>query len=111
MPERFIGCRIKQLPAHQHVEAARTAARINPANLPARGPALAQFAPLPPERIAALTSRYWGPKGVNLTVSFMDNPDRATRDKILLHANAWGKTANVVFRETSGQGQVRIARV
>jgi hypothetical protein len=107
VPEKYVGCSIKRLPPHKAVEAARQATRENPGNAPLIPPSLA---PMPPERIALLTSRYWGAKGVNLTVQFLDNPDQATRSKILSHMNAWGKTANVAFAETQGQGQVRIAR-
>lgn len=107
MPERYVGCSVRRLPPHKAVEAARTAIKINPANAPVIPPSLA---PIPQERIALLTSKYWGPKGVNLTVQFLDGPDQPTRSKILSHMNAWGKTANVTFAETQGQGQVRIAR-
>jgi len=48
--------------------------------------------------------------GVDLSVSFMDGPEQALRDRILSHMNAWSETANVRFRETKDAGQVRIAR-
>jgi len=102
---KFIGCTLKQLPAHLHVEAAKEAIRINPANAPARGLAM------PIERLAVLTSKYWGAKGVKLTVGFpFDNPEQALRSRILSHMNAWGKWGNVVFTETKTDPQVRIAR-
>jgi len=66
---------------------------------------------LKPEFISVLTTKYWGPAGVNLSVSFMDNPPKALRDRILSHLNAWSKKANVTFRFTARQGQVRIARL
>jgi hypothetical protein len=40
----------------------------------------------------------------------MDNPSVALRTRILKHMNAWGEQANVLFSETAGVGQVRIAR-
>jgi len=40
----------------------------------------------------------------------MDNPETALRKRILLHMNAWAKTANVQFVETLGHAQVRIDR-
>lgn len=40
----------------------------------------------------------------------MDNPSIALRSRILKHMNAWGEQANVLFSETAGVGQVRIAR-
>ena len=63
-----------------------------------------------PEHIAVLTTKYWGTQGVRLTVGFLDNPEAALRSRILQHMNAWNATANVLFVETSGQAQVRIAR-
>jgi len=54
--------------------------------------------------------RDWGIKGVKLTVSFLDNPPKDLRKRILQHMNAWSKTANVKFVETAKNGQVRIAR-
>jgi hypothetical protein len=107
----YIGCTIKALPEHQRIEAARVAVRCNPANAPLLHPVLEpMLALLPPQHIAGLTSKFWPAKGVRLTVSFLDNPDQATRGLILLHMNVWGQTANVVFTETAGVGQVRIAR-
>jgi hypothetical protein len=64
-----------------------------------------------PRRIAVVVARKWPKKGVRLSVSFMDNPARDLRSRILSHMNAWGEAANVVFSETSGAGQVRIARL
>lgn len=40
----------------------------------------------------------------------MDNPDQATRKKILEYANLWSKKANISFRETNSGGDVRIMR-
>jgi hypothetical protein len=107
MTRAFIPCTVKQLHPTAHVEAARTAVRINPANAPLVHPSLA---PLPPEHLALLTSKYWGTGGVKLTVSFLDGPDAETRRKILAAANAWGTRANVSFVQTTAIGQVRIAR-
>src|SRR5215475_15573217 len=62
-------------------------------------------------RIAVLTTKYWGNKGIRLTVGFLDGPSAALRSKILAHMNAWGKTANVKFMQSSTSPDVRIARV
>jgi hypothetical protein len=62
------------------------------------------------ERLALDVTRYWGPQGVHLTVGFIDTPDRALRNEILLHMNAWGQCANVLFVESQGHADVRIAR-
>jgi hypothetical protein len=47
---------------------------------------------------------------VKLSVSFLDNPSVALRNRIIKHMNAWGEQANVLFTETQGTGEVRIAR-
>ena len=62
-------------------------------------------------RIAVVTARKWPRSGVRLSVSFMDTPRQELRTRILLHMNAWGEEANVVFSETEGTGKVRIARL
>lgn len=64
-----------------------------------------------PRRIAVVIGRKWPIKGVQLSVSFMDGAKSDLRKRILLHMNAWGQKANVKFAETSGLGQVRIARL
>jgi hypothetical protein len=58
-----------------------------------------------------LTTKYWGLQGISLTAGFLDNPPADLRKRILLHMNAWAKTANVKFVETKTNPQVRIARV
>jgi hypothetical protein len=103
-------CLPKYLPPTQRVAAAKRAAAINPVNQPAAALVARNFS-LRPEFIAVLTTKYWGAAGVSLSVSFMDGPSKALRDRILRHMNAWGKKANVRFRFTASQGQVRIARV
>lgn len=105
----YIGCTVKRLAPDLHQEAARTAVGLNPAN-EVRDP----LGLLGVQRIALLTSKYWGPKGVRLTVQFLDLGGNARelelKRKILLHMNAWGTRANVQFVETARDGQVRIAR-
>lgn len=110
LPE-FIPCTPVELPEELELVAAMTAAMEHPCNTPA------PFGPdgmiLEPHHIAILTQRYWGSKGVDLSVQFLDNPDSETRRMILsdeIGANAWGKFANVKFRETNQQGDVRILR-
>src|SRR5713226_2666977 len=41
----------------------------------------------------------------------MDNPPTDLRKRLLLHMNAWAKTANVKFVESNTDPKVRIARV
>jgi len=109
----IIVCRPKSLPIHKLAAAAKRAIDVNPENAAERR----RVARTPigrrggPRRIAVVIARKWPKKGVTLSVSFMDTPPRALRSRILLHMNAWGESANVVFTETEGTGQVRIARL
>ncbi|HZD94573.1 MAG TPA: M12 family metallopeptidase, partial [Candidatus Sulfotelmatobacter sp.] len=109
---KFIACTPKRLPVEKLVAAARTAVEINPLNhAPVHQLArlVRGFQPTP-ERIAVVVSKYWGIKGVTLTVGFLDNPPADLRKRIIQHMNAWNKTANVSFTETNGDAQVRVAR-
>jgi hypothetical protein len=107
-----IACTPKRLPTHLLVGAARIATEVNPLN---HAPVerlvrvMRGFSPTP-ERIAVLTSKYWRTGGVRLTVGFLDNPEKALRRRIVRHMNAWAKTANVKFTESTAEPQVRIAR-
>lgn len=108
-----ITCTPKALPRSKWVAAARTASQINPVNHPPVERlvrAMPGFTPSP-DRIAVLTTKYWGSNGVRLTVGFLDNPPANLRKRILSHLNAWGKTANVEFVPASTDPQVRIARM
>jgi astacin (peptidase family M12A) len=64
-----------------------------------------------PRRLALLVGSRWPASGMNFTVQFLDNPSKELRARILLHMNAWNKTANVRFEETRSAGMVRIARL
>ncbi len=107
-----IVCTPKRLPDEMLLEAARTAVEINPLN---HAPVqrltrlMPDFVPTP-ERIAVVTTKYWGIGGVRLTVGFLDNPPADLRRRILQHMNAWAAFASVKFTETKGSAQVRIAR-
>jgi hypothetical protein len=111
--KQILVCTPKRLPVELLVSAARTAVEINPLNHPPLyrlTRVLPDFKPTP-ERIAVITTKYWGVKGVRLTVGFMDNPPADLRKRILKHMNAWSDTANVKFVETRTDPQVRIARL
>jgi hypothetical protein len=115
-PEEFIACTPRQLPKKLLVQAALAAIKLNPANAPfLQGPMAAlgrDMPPLEPIHIAVLTSKYWGAKQRELTVSFMERVDPGLRDKILSHMNAWhdGKPGcGIKFVWTQGTGQVRIS--
>jgi hypothetical protein len=105
-------CTPKSLPKRLRVKAAETAVRINPVNAPMRAPASGEMAALvnDPQRIAVLTSKYWGPTPRRLTVSFMETAPADLRRRILGHMNAWGSTSCIQFVETQGTGNVRISR-
>ncbi|HEY0558113.1 MAG TPA: M12 family metallopeptidase [Thermoanaerobaculia bacterium] len=105
-------CTPKMLPPHLLIPAARAAVKINPVNnarLDRLSMVIPGFQPTL-ERIAVVITKYWGPKGVRLTVGFLDNPPADLRARLLLHMNAWGKSANVQFVETATDPQVRVAR-
>jgi hypothetical protein len=109
----LIACTPKRLPREKLLAAAKKAVEINPVNhapLERLAMMMPGFIPTP-ERIAVVTTKYWGTKGVHLTVGFVDNPPAALKKKILSHMNSWSKTANVKFVETKSSPQVRIARV
>ncbi|MGY3621924.1 CHAT domain-containing protein [Bradyrhizobium sp. USDA 10063] len=106
-------CRPKSLQLDMLANAERKALIINPANETERH--TIERTPVGrrggARRIAVVIGRKWSAKGVQLSVSFMDSPKSDLRKRILLHMNAWGQKANVKFAETSGVGQVRIARL
>jgi hypothetical protein len=105
-------CTPRFLPMHMQVRAAQRATELNPHNQPCSVAVFRALGPRPPqERIALLVSRRWSPKGVKLAVGFLDNAASDLRARILLHMNAWAKTANVQFVESRTDPQVRIARV
>lgn len=103
-------CTPKGLPRHQLVAAAALAVAENPVNAPpAAGIMMALAAPTR-EHLAMLTTKWWGAKGVHLTVGFLDSPSAELRWRLLGHLNAWGETANVRFVQSAQDAQVRIAR-
>jgi hypothetical protein len=111
--DEAIVCLPKRLPQNLWVSAAQTASQINPLNHPPINRLMLVekgFAPTK-QSIAVLTTKYWGNKGVKLTVGFLDNPPSDLRKRIVEHMNAWNKTANVQFVQTTTDPQVRIARL
>ena len=110
---RSIVCKPKSLPIEKIESASRRAIAINPANAgEQRRVARNVGARRDGERrIAVVVGRRWPTSGARLTVSFMDSPSAPLRARILKHMNAWGEAANVLFAETNGTGEVRIARL
>jgi Astacin (Peptidase family M12A). len=111
--ETRLVCTPKRLPRDLWEKSAATAAAINPVNYPPVQRLMRVVPGFTPTKAAlsVLTTKYWGTKGVKLTVGFLDSAAADLRKRILLHMNAWAKTANVTFVATSRDPQVRIARV
>ena len=102
-----IVCRPKVLTPVQAAKVLRRSIEINPANADeqrviARTPVGRRGGP---RRLAVVIGNKWPDTGVRLTVQFLDNPSRDLRARILLHMNAWAKTANVQFAETAAPGR------
>jgi len=110
MPE-IIVCNPPPLDSAKAGESLRMAAEMNPLN---RLPDLISAAMVDDVQRAAVSNKYWGADGVDLSVSFLDNPPQELRTKILFHMNAWDTTAggNVKFKESSNidGADVRINR-
>jgi hypothetical protein len=110
--DQFIVCSPKRLPREKWVAAAQKAVEVNPLNhapVERLSALMPGFTPTP-EHIAVVTTKYWGTGGVHLTVGFLDNAPDDLKKRILLHMNAWNKTANITFVETRTDPQVRITR-
>jgi hypothetical protein len=109
----IILCRPKSLPIEKLEAAERRAIQVNPTNALERR--TVRRSPVGriggPRRIAVVIARKWPASGVKLSVSFLDTPSVALRNRIIKHMNAWSEEANVLFTETQGTGQVRIARL
>lgn len=107
----LLTCTPMRLPQDLWVVAAAQATAINPLNHPPVG-RMAQVLATQPTRleVAILTTKKWHTVGVHLTVGFLDSPPLALRKRILQHMNAWGKLANISFKESKTDPQVRIAR-
>ena len=114
-----VSCFIKQLPESELLAAAETAIAENPANapletfvafVPGGGAGDSELSPLSPQRLAVLTSKYWGAGGKVLTVGWLDGPNAETRRLILQYANKWSQYGNVKFVESATDPVVRISR-
>lgn len=106
-------CTIKVLPRDLWDAAAKRASLINPRNkivFEYQVTAIPELS-LERDRLSVLTQKYWRSGKVELTTGFVDNPANELKTKILLHLNAWGKSANVVFLESNVDPVVRISRI
>ena len=109
----IILCRPKSLSLDKLASAERRAIEINPDNDAERRTIARAMDGRRggPRRIAVVIARKWPKSGAKLSVSFLDGAKSDLRKRILLHMNAWGSEANVKFVQTSGVGEVRIARL
>lgn len=110
MSDQSIGCTSKYLPSEMQLEAAEIAVQQNPVNRPANSASGPTDLILPPREIAVRTSRYWGNKGVKLTVGFLEPIAAELRNRIIEHANAWARHGNIQFTYSTVEPQVRITR-
>lgn len=107
-------CTPKPLPPELAPLGSRIAHRVNPANsVPAA--ALARLAMyggpmIEPQHAAMLNSAYWGPRGVRLSVGFLEPVPADFRARVLSHMNAWGQYGNVAFAlvPNVSRAQVRV---
>ncbi len=118
-----IACSPKRLKRDLLIASAERASAINPSNHPLLAAHITSRdgAPLARNDIAVLTSKYWGPRGVLLSVGFLDTTDEVFQAKVLRHMNAWNADqrpgahqANIRFYPVEGaaaSAQVRVATV
>jgi hypothetical protein len=101
-------CTAKYLPSELAIDAAATAVQQNPVNRPSLNGSAGMI--LAPEQIAVMTSKWWGNKGVHLTVAFQEPTPVDLQKRILSHMNAWSQYCNVDFVISTTDPQVRITR-
>jgi hypothetical protein len=104
-------CVVQSLPARLLAKAAEVAVAINPQNAPVLAAMMAATdLPLEPMHLTVLTSKYWGPRPRQLTVSFMEPTPQDLKARILQHMNAWSSCCCISFALTNSSGDVRISR-
>ena len=110
MSADFIPCREMSLPEDQLIVAALRAIDENPNNEPNTNAVASEGLVLPPAHLAVLTTKYWGVKGIRLTVGFMESAPEDLKNMILSHMNAWSEWGNIEFVLSNTDPQVRITR-
>ncbi|MGC4049927.1 MAG: hypothetical protein QM757_10485 [Paludibaculum sp.] len=90
--KNLIVCSPKSLPREQLFRGREDRRRHQSAQpcpaRPAPSASMPSFRPTR-EHLAVVTTKYWGLKGVKLTVGFVDGAPTDLRKCILLHMNAW----------------------
>ncbi len=109
----LIVCTPKVMPPELEELARRRSIEINPANahtmrtvertVPGARRGL--------RRLALVIGNRWPASKTVLSVQFLDSPPKDLRERLLSHMNAWNQTVNIRFTETSGTGEVRVARI
>ncbi len=101
----IIACKTMLLTGSQAGNALRCSIEANPANT-------TEHTLLAPDgrrgvqsRLAFFVARRWTQSGAPLTVQFLDDPSVALLKRILLHINAWGEYANVLFYKTPSSSE------
>lgn len=113
----FFPCELRRLPPALALKAAEESVRLYAANAPS-AEAIAAFVavalvPPTPLETVFMTDYRWGDR-VDLSVQFLRPSEWTAESKRLIldstvGANAWGRWANVRFRETSQTGDVRVS--
>jgi hypothetical protein len=111
MSDPVMVCTPRMLPEELRVQAALNAIDVFPGNRPLLerlAVAMPRFVATP-DHLALLTTKYFGPGGVRLTVSFTERVDPQLQTKIVSYMNKWSAYANVGFTLVPAGGQVRIS--
>jgi hypothetical protein len=109
-------CKDVHLPFDLALQSGRFAERINPANAVPQhsinrlSTEFGVHLPIHPEHTALLNSAYWGVRGIECTVGFLENVTDEFKQHFLAHANAWSQYANVHFK-LAGPGEPAMLRV
>lgn len=106
----MIVCTPRIMTPEREALARRRSIEINPANADLSRTVERTVEGRRGRRLALLVGNRWPEAGVRLSVQFLDNPSRELRRRLLLHMNAWNKTANIRFEETQEMGHVRLTR-
>jgi hypothetical protein len=126
--EKYLGCKVMDLPEKLVAKAAAYAVEVNPANRPPEDKVTdallrsivalvgtdveldhEDIPDIIADHLTLMTSKYWGSDGVDLSVSFMEQTTAEFRNKVLAHANSWDEFAKVKFSWSQSNGDVRIS--
>lgn len=113
VPDREISkCTPKWLPKELSFQAVEMAIDIRPENAPTIQKLQSSWGseqPVNKQLFATLTSRFWGLKQKELTVSFLEGFSRQLQRRILEHMNTWSEISGPRFVRVKSWGDVRIS--